>query len=1040
MTQVLIVDDNEQNLYMLQVLLQGQGYQVKSARNGIEALDIARHQAPHLIITDILMPGMDGFSLCREWTADETLQYVPLVFYTATYTDPKDEAFALSLGAARFIVKPTEPDAFIEIIRQVLENHEAQRLAPRDRSSQAAEVYYQQYNQALIRKLEDKMVQLEEANRALELDISARKQTEDALRESEERFRLISTVSSDYMFSSRLGADGKLVLDWVAGAFEEITGYTLDEYVAHGGWRATLHPNDLAVDDRDLEKLHSNQPVITEVRTLTKGGDVVWVRVYAHPIWDAAHQKLVGIYGAAQNITERKRAEEALQRRASQLMLLNEIGRQVTALLDLDAVLNQAAQLIQECFGFHHVGLFTKVAGEDRLVMSARAGEFARLFPPDHAVAMGQGMVGWVGLHGKTLLTNNVDAEPHYINPFPDRLPTRSELSVPIRIGEEIVGVLDMHSPQLNAFEPSDVATKETLAGQIAVAINNARLYSQAAQRNRELTLLNRVIAATAAADQGIVPILETVCRELALAFDVPQAGATLFDEDKTQAVVVAEYLAPGRPSALGEIIPVADNLASQHLLTQKAPLVIDDAQFDPRQAPIRDLMRRRGTVSLLLLPLIVDGEVRGSLGVDAVEQRAFNAQDVDLGRRVAEQVSGVLARARLEEQRRQLEEQFLQAQKLEAVGRLAGGIAHDFNNLLTVIHLSSRLLESNLHARDPLREYVQRIEDASQRATSLTRQLLAFSRREIVEPHLLSLNEVVSNLDKMLRRVIGEDIRLEISLTDGLWSVKIDPTQVDQVILNLAVNARDAMPMGGSLTIETANVVLDRAYTARHMGVEPGEYVMLAVSDTGVGMDDDVKDHLFEPFFTTKEKGKGTGLGLATVHGVVKQNNGHIWVYSEPGRGTTFKIYLPHVSKGAAGAPSLSRQTVAPPARGSETLLLVEDEAGVRELARDILTAQGYQVLMARDGLQAIQVAEGHEGPIHLMIADVIMPSMGGRALADQLKVSRPEMRVLYTSGYTDNAIVHHGVLDKGIHFLSKPLELEALARKVRDVLDAPA
>jgi two-component system cell cycle sensor histidine kinase/response regulator CckA len=1037
MTRVLIVDDNEQNLYLLQVLLQGQGYEVRSARNGIDALDLARREPPDLIITDILMPGMDGFSLCREWTTDETLQHVPLVFCTATYTDPKDETFALNLGAARFIVKPIEPDAFVEILRQVLENHAAQRLPTPDRPSQAAEVYYQQYNQALIRKLEDKMAQLEEANHALELDIATRKQTEEALRESEKRFRLISTVASDYMFSSQLDADGRLTLNWVAGAFEEITGYTFDEYIAHGGWRASLHPDDLAVDDRDLERLRSNRPIITEVRTLTKGDDVVWVRVYAHPIWDAARQELVGIYGAVQNVTERKQAEEALQRRASQLALLNEIGGQVVALLDLDEVLSQAAQLIQERFGFHHVGLFTKADGQGRLVMSARAGEFAYLFPPGYAVALGQGMVGWVGLHGKTLLANDVATEPHYVNPYPDRLPTRSELSVPIQIGDEIVGVLDLQSPQPNDFGSDSVTTLETLADQMAVAIHNARLYSQAAQRNRELSLLNRVIAATAAAGDAIEPILEIVCRELALAFDVPHAAAALFNKEKTEVVVVAEYRAEGRPSGLGEVIPVAGNPAIAHLLAHKTPLAVDESQTDPYLAPLLDLMRQRGTASLLLLPLRVDGKVVGSLGVDAIDPRPFSAAEVDLAWRVAEQVSSVLARARLKEEHRKIEEQFLQAQKLEAVGRLAGGVAHDFNNLLTVIQLSTRLLGSTLHPQDPIREHVRSIEEAGQRAANLTRQLLVFSRREVAEPHLLDLNEVVSNLDKMLRRIIGEDIQLRTALARDLWPIRIDPTHIDQVILNLVVNARDAMPMGGSLTIETARVVLDRAYAARHLDVEPGEYVMLAVSDTGVGMDENVQAHLFEPFFTTKEKDKGTGLGLATVHGIVKQNGGHIWVCSEPGQGTTFKIYLPHVAKGSrtpSGLPTEGARL----ARGSETLLLVEDEPGVRKLTRDILVAQGYGVLTARDGVEALQIASEHQGPIHLLITDVVMPRLGGRALANQLRSRRPELRVLYTSGYTDDAIVHHGVLEAGIAFLPKPLTGDRLLRKVRDVLDS--
>jgi CheY-like chemotaxis protein len=310
----------------------------------------------------------------------------------------------------------------------------------------------------------------------------------------------------------------------------------------------------------------------------------------------------------------------------------------------------------------------------------------------------------------------------------------------------------------------------------------------------------------------------------------------------------------------------------------------------------------------------------------------------------------------------------------------------------------------------------------------------LAFSRREIVEPKVLNLNQVLGDLDKMLRRLIGEDVELAVFPDRELWSVEIDPTQVEQIVINLAVNARDAMPTGGKLTIETANVVLDSVYAARYLEVEPGEYILLAISDNGEGMSNEVKARLFEPFFTTKEKGKGTGLGLATVFGIVKQNRGHIRAYSEVGQGTTFKIYLPRV---AEGAPATERAPQAAAVRGTETLLLVEDEHQVRELMRDILRDQGYQVLTARDGMEALQLAKVHDRAIHLLLTDVVMPRLSGKALADQLRPDRPEMRVLFTSGYTDDAIVHHGVLDEGVHFLSKPFDSEALSQKVRDVLD---
>lgn len=386
--------------------------------------------------------------------------------------------------------------------------------------------------------------------------------------------------------------------------------------------------------------------------------------------------------------------------------------------------------------------------------------------------------------------------------------------------------------------------------------------------------------------------------------------------------------------------------------------------------------------------------------------------------------------------QQRRLEEQYRQAQKMEAVGKLAGGIAHDFNNLMTVVTAYGELLLNQLDNKEQLINGITAMKKAGERATSLTRQLLTFSRRQLIQPEIVNLNTIVNDVSKMLKRLIGEDIELQSNLTPDLHHIKIDPGQMEQVIMNLAVNSRDAMPSGGKLTIETQNVNLDVAYARKHIEVEPGKYVLLAVSDTGIGMDEQTRERIFEPFFTTKEKEQGTGLGLSTVYGIVKQGKGSIWVYSELGKGTTFKIYFPAVEK--VEKPLASSSGTASSFSGNETILLAEDEEPVRQLLKNILHSNGYNVLETKNINQVIELTKIYRGKIDLLVSDVIMPGMSGPELADKCKEFRSELKVLYVSGYAENAVVHHGVLATGVHFLQKPFTADKLLKKVREVLDS--
>jgi signal transduction histidine kinase len=520
---------------------------------------------------------------------------------------------------------------------------------------------------------------------------------------------------------------------------------------------------------------------------------------------------------------------------------------------------------------------------------------------------------------------------------------------------------------------------------------------------------------------------------------DSDSVGIRIREEDD---LVLAGAYGDAREAMPTPRLKIGESLSGTVAATGE-PLMVSDVVHDARMTPAhREAYRRGGYKAFLGVPLTLGPQVLGVLSIRTRREQGFSLEDLALAMAFAAQAAIALENSRLYQQTQrayeelsQTQEQLTQARKMEAVGRLAGGIAHDFNNLLTVMMGRSQLLLRRLGTQDPVRPDIELMEQTADRAADLTRQLLAFSRKQVLQPVMLDLNAVVANLAGMLRRLIGEDIALVTALDQALGLVKADPGQIEQIVMNLVANARDAMSAGGRLTLETANAELDAVYARHHVDVHPGSHVMLAVSDTGVGMTPETQAQIFEPFFTTKGPGLGTGLGLATVYGIVKQSGGHIWVYSEPGRGTAFKIYLPRVE--GAVRPPAARPGLPEPTRGHETILLVEDELAVRDLARDVLCAHGYTVLEAQHGREALLISELHSGPIHLLLTDVVMPEMSGRELANRLAPLRPTMPVIYMSGYTDTAVVHHGVLDPGTTFLQKPFTPDALARKIRQVLD---
>jgi PAS domain S-box-containing protein len=560
---------------------------------------------------------------------------------------------------------------------------------------------------------------------------------------------------------------------------------------------------------------------------------------------------------------------------------------------------------------------------------------------------------------------------------------------VPLRVGEEIIGLLQLNDRRRNQFTRELIRFFEGLGASIGIAL--ARKRAEEALRESEAKyreLFDNAGDAILIADAATAVIL-----------DANKAAETLLGRAKHQIVGISS----------SEIHPAGNR--SEH--DEEFQLHVGAGRVTDADS---EVIRKDGTI----VP------VRISAAVIAVE-----------GRKVIQGIfRDITERKRAEAEHEDLMEQLRVSQKMEAIGSLAGGIAHDFNNLLSVILSYTGFALERIADHDTLRDDLLEVKKAAERAAALTHQLLAFSRKQILQPVPLDLNQAVAGIEKMLQRIIGEDIDLVQTLAPDLGLTLVDPGQVDQVIMNLVINARDAMPDGGGLAIETANVELDEDSSAWPVAMQPGPYVLLAVTDTGCGMDEETRARLFEPFFTTKEKGKGTGLGLSTVYGIIRQSGGGTLVYSEPGKGTTFKIYLPRVLSAVVPAPR--SPAVVTHAVGTETILVIEDEEAVRNLTRRILRAAGYSVLTAANGDEALLTSEAHQGGIHLVVTDVVMPQMSGRAVVERLAQVRPEIKVLYMSGYSGGSIGDHGLVEPGIHFIAKPFTAVDLVRQVHEVLDA--
>jgi signal transduction histidine kinase/PAS domain-containing protein len=623
-----------------------------------------------------------------------------------------------------------------------------------------------------------------------------------------------------------------------------------------------------------------------------------------------------------------------------------------------------------------------------------------------------------------------------------------SWLGVPLKTATETIGVLVVqHYHDLHAYSERDLEFLSSVGSQIALAIERKRAEEAIEEaKQRAIIKYEQLLERISSLSQtlGTARHLQTIFRALR---DFAQVSAPcdsiiifLYDSERNERSAAYAWT-DGDELDMKEIpaVKVGDGPAGRAIASQAVLITHDFINVCSETGrvlvgPWRD---ERLPDSDLMAPMTIMGKTIGLIEIQSYEAHAYRGEHSIAMRMAANLAAIAIENVRLIEREREKEEQLRQSQKMEAVGKLAGGVAHDFNNLLTAINGYSDLSLRRLEDNHPLRRNIEEIKKAGERAASLTRQLLAFSRKQVLQPVVLDLNSVIVEMFKMLQRLIGEDIDLLPVLDPSLGQVKADPGQIQQVLMNLAVNARDAMPRGGKLTIKTANIYIDEEYAGRHISVKPGHYVVLSISDTGCGMDAEIQARIFDPFFTTKEVGKGTGLGLSTVYGIVKQSGGNIWVYSEVERGTTFKIYLPRADQ-AAVEINHDEKIAQAPAVGTETVLLVEDEEVVRNMTREILEMSGYKVVEAVNGIDGLKVCKEHDGVIQLMLTDVVMPQMGGRALAEQAVKLRPEMRVLYMSGYAEDAIVHHGVLDKGMAFIEKPFTPDVLTGKIREILDS--
>jgi two-component system cell cycle sensor histidine kinase/response regulator CckA len=955
---VLVVDDEPLNLRLAGLRLEHAGYEVVKAGSGAEGLEKAREHPPDAILSDVLMPAMDGFAFCREVRRDPRLAQVPLVLVSSAYVEDADRDLAQKVGACALVLRTPDLGDATRALEQCLR---APTSPPTVGSGEALDTLHRERIQAQLERqtARNELLVRQAAIQATALSVI--RGLSATLAQPDQASRVIGDVLVHCLDATGLstgvlylrGPDGRYRVEAQFGVpaerrseAEECFGHAaLIGRIVESGQPAAFSfgSPDAAAEGRFfLSRLGQASVLLVPFVVL---GESFGILLLASDTHDLAEQAWIGF------------------------------ARSLAAQFGQTVALGQSLTRLAASEG--RLGALMEEANDAILILDL----------PHRVLQANREAERLLGRPRSDILGRHYD---EFVPPGERKDSARWKEAF---LAEGRVHVRGRHLVRADGV-------------QVPVEVSAALVRVGAADRDPVVLAIVRNVSEREDAERRLRDSEE----QYRLLFDSNPHPMWVYDIGTLAFLAVNEAAVRHYGYSRGELLgmTIKDIRPPEDL-----PELMRNVQdYRPDSGGVRHAgsfrhRKKDGT--------LIDVEIASSaIQFHARPARLVLALDVT--------------------EKRGLEAQLLQAQRMDSIGRLAGGVAHDFNNILSVITGYGELLRRRLRGESTLHKYADDVVLAAHRGADLTRQLLAFSRKQVLQPRVLDLNGVVLDMERMLRRLIGEDIRLVTALEEHLPPIRADAGQLEQVLMNLVVNARDAMSGGGRLVIETGVAEFDEEYRGKHAGVPAGRHVMLAVSDTGQGMSREVQEHIFEPFFTTKEAGKGTGLGLATVHGIVTQSGGSIFVYSEPGRGTTFKVYLPAVDEAAPVAPPRAE---AEPARGTETVLIVEDEAALGEILQECLTTNGYQVLQAHHGLAAMEVAERHAGPIHLLLTDVVMPGMGGPEVARQLVARRPEMKVLYMSGYTDDAVVVHGVRTVDMPFLEKPFTAEGLARKVREVLD---